>query len=125
MYHNSIFCSVLQLSSGILHVSFSDPGCERCGDAMDVLNHIDHQRLCAVAHRQCMAWIRREVDPYTPRDVLREHQLTVVLLGQPLETASDVDGISHRGQGGRLGIAHPADDSWAGVDANAHAEWFR
>jgi len=43
-------------------------GCERCGDAMDVLHHIDRQRLRAVAHRQCMAWIRREVDSYTPRD---------------------------------------------------------
>src|SRR5712691_1220659 len=125
MYHNSIFGSVLQLSSGILHVSFSDPGCERCGDAMVVLLDIDRPRLRAFAHHQFMAWIRREVDPYTPRDVLREHQLTVVLLGQPLETAGDVDGIPHRGQGGRLGIAHPADDSWAGVDANAHAERFR
>ena len=65
-------------------------GGERCGKAMDVLHHIDRQRLRAVAHRQCMAWIRREVDPYPPRDVLREHQLTVVLPGQPLETAGDV-----------------------------------
>src|SRR5690349_21622660 len=72
--------------------------CERCGDAMDILNHIDRQRLRAVAHRQFVAWTRREVDPYPPRDVLREHQLTVVLLGQPFETASDVDGIPHRGQ---------------------------
>ena len=64
--------------------------CERSGDAMDVLNHIDRQRLRAVAHRQFVAWIRHEVDPCTPRDVLREHQLTVVLLGQPLETAGDV-----------------------------------
>ena len=65
-------------------------GGEGCGEAMDVLHHIDHQRLRVVAYRQCMAGIRREVDPYPPRDVLREHQLTVVLLGQPLETAGDV-----------------------------------
>ena len=87
-------------------------GCERCGEAMDVLNHIDHQRLCAVAHRQCMAWIRREVDPYTPRDVLREHQLTVVLLGQPLETAGDVDGVPHRGQVDRLAVYLAAADKY-------------
>src|SRR6266446_4760268 len=85
-------------------------GCERCGEAMDVLHHVDHQRLRAVAHCQCMAGIRREVEPYPPRNVLREHQLTVVLLGQPLELAGDVDSIPHGGQGGRLAIAHPADD---------------
>ena len=45
-------------------------GGERCGEAMDVLNHIDRQRLRAVTYCQFMAWIRREVDPYLPHDVL-------------------------------------------------------
>src|SRR5438093_13773274 len=98
---------------------------ERCREAIHVIHHIDRQRLRAVTDRQFMAWILGEVEPYAQRHLLREDHLAVVFLRQPFEPTGDVDGITHCGQVGGLGIAHVPDNGWSGVDSDAHTEWFR
>ena len=70
-----------------------------------------------------MAWIRCEVEPCTPGNLFREHHLAVVFLREPLQPTGNVDGIPHRCEIGRLGIAHVPDDGWPGVEPNAHFEW--